>query len=79
MTKSSTLWPNLQELIDNEGTIAVGCLPPIPCAAVANDQHNMYAGLVHRPGETLTDLLDRLDAAVAKALDEEIYTDEING
>jgi len=29
--------------------------------------------------ETLTGLLDRLDAAVAKALDEEIYPDEING
>lgn len=74
----SDRWPNLQDLIDSEGSISVGCIPPIPCAAVANDQHNMYAALVQRPGEMLADLLDRLDTAVAKAIDEEIYTDEIN-
>jgi hypothetical protein len=70
-------WPNLQDLIDREGSICVGCIPPIPCAAVANDQHNMYAALVQRSGEMLTDLLDRLDAAVAFANDGDII-DEIN-
>jgi len=49
------------------------------CAAIASDEHNMLAALVGRRGESLPDLLDRLDAAVAKAYDEEIYTDEING
>ena len=34
--------------------------------------------LVRRDGETLAQLLTRLDKAVAKALDEDIYTDEIN-
>ena len=71
-------WPNLQNLIDSEGTISVGSIAPIPCAAIANDQHNMFAALVQRPGETLTDLLDRLDDAVALAEDGD-FTDEING
>jgi len=35
--------------------------------------------LVGHRGESLPNLLDRLEAAVAKAYDEEIYTDEING
>jgi len=34
--------------------------------------------LVRGNGETLAQLLSRLDQAVAKALDEDIYTDEIN-
>ena len=74
----SNRWPYLQGLIDAEGSISVGCIPPIPCAAVANDQHNMYAALVQRPGETLVDLLDRLDGAVALA-EHGDFTDEING
>jgi len=39
----------------------------------------MYAALVRRDGETLTQLLDRLDAALAKAFEHDDYTDEING
>ena len=72
-------WPNLQALIEDEGSFVVGCVPPIPCAAIASDEHNMLAALVGRRGESLPELLDRLEAAVAKAYDEEIYTDEING
>jgi hypothetical protein len=34
--------------------------------------------LVHRKGESLPQLLERLDLAVGKALHDEIYTDEIN-
>ena len=34
--------------------------------------------LVRRPRESLHPLLTRLDEAVAKAYDEEIFTDEIN-
>lgn len=64
--KPMLLWPNLQGLIDNHGQISVGHLHPIPCAAVANDEHNMLAALVQQPGETLTDLLDRLEAAVER-------------
>jgi hypothetical protein len=34
--------------------------------------------LVRRRGETLTQLLARLDLAIAKAFTEDIFTDEIN-
>ena len=34
--------------------------------------------LVRRRGETLAQLLTRLDLAIAKAFNEDIFTDEIN-
>lgn len=45
---------------------------------MANDDHQMLAALKRRPGETLIQLLVRLDAAVHLALEEEQFTDEIN-
>ncbi len=71
-------WPNIQGLIDNGGNISIGEIPPIRCAAVAADEGNMLAALLRRDGEDLTALLNRLDKAIEKAIDEEIYTDEIN-
>jgi len=71
--------PNLEEfVIHGYGQIAIGAIRPIACAAIANDKHNMLAALVRRPDETLHQLLERLDQAVQIALDDEIYTDEIN-
>ena len=82
MTKRATAkpksWPNIQGLIDNGGNISIGEIRPVRCAAVAADEDNMLAALLRRKDETLTDLLDRLDQAIEKAIDEEIYTDEIN-
>jgi len=75
----NSAWPNLQELIDADGTITIGVIPPVQCAAVATQDRNMIATLVRRPRESLTELLDRLDAAVAAAEDDEDYIDEING
>jgi hypothetical protein len=72
-------WPHLQGLIDDAGSFVIGRIDPIPCVAVASDAHIMYAALVRRDGETLTQLLDRLDAALAKAFATDDYTDEING
>jgi hypothetical protein len=69
--------PNLAELIAY-GEITVGVLRPIGCVATATDGHNCLAMLVRRQGETLFQLLTRLDQAVDKALTEDIYTDEIN-
>jgi len=78
-TRTSQHWPNLQGLIDSDGSINIGYIAPLNvCAAVAAQQRQVYAQLVAREGERLTDLLGRLDTAVAKAIDEEIYTDEIN-
>jgi hypothetical protein len=69
--------PNIAELI-TYGEITVGVLRPVGCVAIATDGHNSLAMLVRRRGETLAQLLTRLDLAIAKALTEDIYTDEIN-
>ena len=51
----------------------------IPCASVASDAHNALAMLVRRPEESLHDLLARLDETIRLAMEEDEYTDEING
>ncbi len=80
MTKRiSRHWPHLQELIDNDGFINIAAIAPLnACAAIATQQRNVCAQLLAEKGEQLTDLLDRLDAAVAKAIYDGTYTDEIN-
>ena len=69
---------NIAELIDNGGQISIGGIHPIPCAAVANDDHQALAMLQRRRGESLHQLLVRLDAAIATAWNEERFIDEIN-
>jgi hypothetical protein len=69
---------NIAVLIDNGGQIAVGSMPPIKCAAIANDDNNCLAMLQRRPGETLQQLLQRLDAAIELAWATDQFTDEIN-
>ena len=68
---------HIVELI-RHGQITVGVIRPMGCVAIANDAHQSLAMLVRRKGESLPQLLERLDASVGKALHEEIYTDEIN-
>lgn len=71
--------PNLEAFLDGDGAqFSIGAIGPIQCAAVANDDYNMQAALVRRPGETLQQLLKRLDVAVALAMEQDIFTDEIN-
>ena len=77
-SRTTTPWPNIQELIDEGGNITLGYLSPIACAATAAGEDTMYAALQRRDGESLIDLLDRLDAALETAFTENIYTDEIN-
>lgn len=75
----ATPWPHIQFLIEDGGNITLGHIEPIPCAAIAADEHGMLAALVRHKDETLIDLLDRLDAALDAALTHQIFTDEING
>ena len=60
------------------GEITVGEKVPIGCIAIAHDGHNSLAMLKRRKGETLIQLLTRLDHAIAKANKEDVFTDEIN-
>ena len=69
---------NIDELVSSGGQISVGQIPPISCAAIANDEHNCLAMLQRRQDESLRDLLVRLDAAIAIAWNEERFVDEIN-
>ena len=69
--------PNLEALMD-EGEITLGHLYPVGGTAVATDGYNCLAMLKRRPNESLTALLQRLDSAVALAVQKNIYTDEIN-
>ena len=72
--------PNIATLLDQAGGhISIGRMPPIEGAAVAVNEQGLIAGLVRREGESFPDLLQRLDAAIGKALHEGVVTNEING
>ena len=69
--------PHIEELIE-DGTITVGVMSPVGSVAVANEGRNTLAMLRRRKGESLTQLLTRLDLAVGKAFTEDVFTDEVN-
>jgi hypothetical protein len=69
---------HLEYLINGEGDITIGRAGPVRCAATAATEDQCLAMLVRRDGETLLQLLTRLDAAIDKALEEQIYVDEVN-
>jgi hypothetical protein len=70
--------PYIDEIIE-VGGITIGIVPPVTeCVAVAHEGRNTLAMLVRRKGETLAQLLTRLDLAIARAQTEDVFTDEIN-
>ena len=69
--------PSLEELL-KYGQITVSNVSPIGCVAVAHDGRQTLAMLLRRKGESVTELLRRLDLAIAKAFTEGIRTDEVN-
>jgi len=69
---------NIESLIDGDGDITIGRVGPIPCGATAADEDQCLAMLVRRPSESLMDLLQRLDAAIGDAYENNVYIDEIN-
>ena len=71
---------NIAALLDQAGGhISIGRMLPIEGAAVAVNEQGLVASLVRREGESFPDLLQRLDAAIGKALREGVVTNEING
>lgn len=79
----STPWPTIEAFFESgEGDISLGSIdhdPGLHHTAVACDGHNMLVALVRNPGENLHQLLDRLEAALGPAIDDQIFIDEING
>jgi hypothetical protein len=69
--------PHIADLIDY-GEITVGVIDPVGCVATATDGSNCLAMLVRRDGETLSQLMIRLDLAIARAFVDDIFTDEVN-
>ena len=58
--------------------ITLGIMQPVRCVAVARERRSSVAMPRRRNGEPLSQLLIRLDQAIAKALYEDVFTDEIN-
>jgi hypothetical protein len=70
--------PYIEETIE-QGGISIGVIPPLTeCVAVAHEGRNTLAMLKRRKGESLAQLLSRLDLAIARAHTDDIFTDEIN-
>ncbi len=78
MRRSLPSLPNIEFLIDGAGDITIGQVGPFACAATASDEDQSLAMLVRRDGETLVQLLMRLEAAIEMAVEEQIFIDEIN-
>jgi hypothetical protein len=60
------------------GDIVIGRKGPVLCAAVAADEDQQLAALSRRKGETLVQLLVRLEQAIVSAYDRDHFIDEIN-
>ena len=77
-TSSLPELPYIEETIANGG-ISIGIIPPLTeCVAVAHEGRNTLAMLKRRKGESLAQLLSRLDLAIARAHTDDIFTDEVN-
>jgi hypothetical protein len=70
---------NIEWVIEDGGSIHVGGVGGIDCVASAADKDLCYAMLARREGETLLDLLRRLDKSIAIAAKTAETIDEING
>ena len=64
-------------LDDTRGQITLGEIPPIRRAALAAQGKKVRVALVGRDGETIVQLLERLDFALGKAMAEDAVIDEV--
>jgi hypothetical protein len=77
-TNSFLELPYIEETIEHGG-ISIGIIPPLKeCIAVAHQGRQTLAMLKRQKGESLAQLLSRLDLAIARAHTDDIFTDEIN-
>ena len=80
---ASTPWPNIEMFFEaGEGDISLGGIgynPTLRHTAIVSDEHSMLVALVRHPGETLRQLLDRVEQALGPAIEHQVFVDEING
>ena len=76
---TSSRFANIESVIANHGSITIGDIGAgIGCVAAAADPHLCYAMLRRRDGESLLELMDRLDRAIESASQTSITVDEVN-
>jgi hypothetical protein len=74
----ATSFDHIQAFLDDtHGQITIGEIPPIRRAALAAQGKNARVSLVGRQNETVPELLQRLDAALADFIDSGTITDEV--
>ena len=69
---------NLERMVDEDGGITVSVIESFGCIAAAAEKTHSVAMLRRRRGESLAELLQRLDAAVATAYATGSRVDEVN-
>ena len=72
-------YPNIEAILEDGGDITVGRVGPIACVAFAATSYDCPVMLVRGEGESFVALLRRLDRSIAKAWEQEISIDEVNG
>jgi hypothetical protein len=69
---------HLQSFLDDtRGQITIGEIPPIRRAVLAAVGKKAHVALVARDGETVAQLLERLDAALGRVMAEDSVIDEV--
>ncbi len=72
-------WQNITALVSRGGHVTVGRVAHLDCAAIAADEHTVYATLVRRRAESVAEFLQRLDQAIDRALNEGVFINEVDG
>lgn len=75
---ASTTLPNIEWLLAEHGAITLSEVSSVGCVAAAADNDTCYAMLARRKGETVLELLHRLDTAIGNAAETSSTIDEVN-
>jgi hypothetical protein len=77
-TSRTAALDNIQSFLDDtRGQITIGEIPPIRRAALAAEGKKARVALVCRDNETISELLQRLDASLGRAMAENTVVDEV--
>lgn len=71
-------FPHITELINTGGQVMIGTVAPIPGAAIAHDGKKTVVMIKRGDGESATDLITRLDCAIALHRSTGLRVDDIN-
>ena len=72
-----SMYPNIDEFTEH-GQIVVGYMEPVGAVAIATEGRQTIAMLRRRKDESFKQLLARLDTAIASAMIDDVYVDEVN-